>query len=78
MSEQVQMKWPVYRLRPTVRACVCWPPVTWLGRSGWRNGMGSLAMGMQRFAQAILSAQLLVLPWYEGIEQDMEQPTCTP
>ena len=34
--------------------------------------MGSLEIGMKRFPQAILSAQLLVLPWYEGIERDME------
>lgn len=40
--------------------------------------MGSLEIGMQRFAQAILSAQLLVLPWYEGIEQDMEAANLHP
>lgn len=33
--------------------------------------MGSLEIGMQRFPQAIVSARLLVLPWYEGVEREM-------
>ena len=40
--------------------------------------MGCLEIGMQRFPQAILSTQLLVLPWYEGIERDMEAANLHP
>jgi hypothetical protein len=40
--------------------------------------MGSLEIGMQCFPQAILSAQLLVLPWYDGIERDMEAANLHP
>jgi hypothetical protein len=40
--------------------------------------MGSLEIGMQRFPQAVLSAKLLVLPWYDGIERDMEAANLHP
>lgn len=40
--------------------------------------MGSLEVGMQRFPQAILIAQMLVLPWYDSIERDMEAANLHP
>ena len=40
--------------------------------------MGSLDIALQRFPLAMLGAQLLVLPWYEGIERDMEAANLHP
>jgi hypothetical protein len=78
VSEQIQMEMAGVMLTADGEGLYLQAPCYVARQERVVQCMGSLEIGMQRFTQAILSAQLLVLPWYEGIEHEMEAANLHP